>query len=255
MADRVNYDANNNDDQGNDWRAGGATKRAKNNHLRVLRAGAKTSFGAASGKCQNTSQAEPGVACALDCAPNADAWHLLDEDGQSIAASTSAPSSSNEQEFANESCAERRLTRRRSTDEKSQQPATTVEVRKRPRKKQASHEVDRRMMSGRQLQRQHQGEGELSRALVVACTALYALLPLASLIAFTTFIILLFTRYWPLTVLYYAYVIYDSKTCNRGEFRSTIFISIRHDPTRPPDGILTCTYCVPNYDTNRRPPH
>lgn len=54
--------------------------------------------------------------------------------------------------------------------------------------------------------------------LVYICTAIYSLLPLASLIAFITFMVLLFTRYYYVTLLYAGYVFWYRKACNTGKY-------------------------------------
>lgn len=58
--------------------------------------------------------------------------------------------------------------------------------------------------------------GRHSEALIYICTAIYSLLPLASLVTFLVFISLLFTRFYIITVIYYTYLILDRKTCNKG---------------------------------------
>lgn len=57
-----------------------------------------------------------------------------------------------------------------------------------------------------------------SRFLIYLCTVLYALIPLASTLALIGLIVLAFTSYWPITVAYLSYLIYDRNTCNRGKF-------------------------------------
>lgn len=56
-----------------------------------------------------------------------------------------------------------------------------------------------------------------SSTLIHICTVLYSLIPLASLLAFITLIILAFTRFWPITLIYYSCLILDRNTCNTGE--------------------------------------
>lgn len=55
-----------------------------------------------------------------------------------------------------------------------------------------------------------------SPKLVFLCTAIYSLLPVASTAAFITLVTLLFTRFYYISLLYFAYVFYDRKTCNKG---------------------------------------
>lgn len=55
-----------------------------------------------------------------------------------------------------------------------------------------------------------------SAALVFLCTAIYSLLPLASLLAALSLMSLLFTRFYYVTLAYMLYVLLDKNTCNRG---------------------------------------
>lgn len=59
-----------------------------------------------------------------------------------------------------------------------------------------------------------------SKRLIYLCTAIYSLMPLASITATLTLTyILIFTRYYYITLLYLSYLILDRKTCNRGGSR------------------------------------
>lgn len=68
----------------------------------------------------------------------------------------------------------------------------------------------------------------LQRAIVFACTAIYSLLPLASLISLLILVVLLFTRFYYITLIYFAYVLWDRKTCNKGK-QCLITIRIIYD--------------------------
>lgn len=61
-------------------------------------------------------------------------------------------------------------------------------------------------------------EPRKSPALVYLCTAIYAILPAASILALCTLIGLLFTRFYFITIIYFAYILWDRNTCNRGKF-------------------------------------
>lgn len=57
-----------------------------------------------------------------------------------------------------------------------------------------------------------------SPALVHLCTAIYSLLPLASVVSALSLIALLFTRYYFVSLAYLMYVFLDKNTCNNGKF-------------------------------------
>lgn len=67
-----------------------------------------------------------------------------------------------------------------------------------------------------------QEDKALSPTLIYICTAIYSLLPVASTLATFTLIGLIFTRFYLLTVIYFAYVILDRNTCNTGEYLQLI---------------------------------
>lgn len=57
-----------------------------------------------------------------------------------------------------------------------------------------------------------------SPELVKLCVTLYALLPIAGFIATHLLLVLLFTRYWYVTLMYVVYLLWDKQSCNRGKF-------------------------------------
>lgn len=58
----------------------------------------------------------------------------------------------------------------------------------------------------------------VTRSLIFTCTAIYSLMPLASVLASLFLFGLLFTKYYLLTIVYFTYVYFDRKTWNSGEF-------------------------------------
>lgn len=130
-------------------------------------------------------------------------WHLLDVDGHSVAAS-STTSSSNEQDVVCELSSSERCQKRRPISRPVGMDKMASSCGK--------GETHRPIGAGQQLYEQ-----PLSPALVLVCTTLYALMPLASFLAFLALTWFLFTRYWPITVIYFAYLVLDAKTCNRGK--------------------------------------
>lgn len=48
-------------------------------------------------------------------------------------------------------------------------------------------------------------------------TAIYSLLPIVSCLALLTLSVLIFTRFYFISLIYFSYIIYDRNTCNRGE--------------------------------------
>lgn len=60
------------------------------------------------------------------------------------------------------------------------------------------------------------GQKNLSPLLVYTCTAIYSLLPLASILATFTLLALVLTRYYPITLIYLAHTLWKRKTFNRG---------------------------------------
>lgn len=53
--------------------------------------------------------------------------------------------------------------------------------------------------------------------LIYLCTAVYSLVPLASVFTTFTLVGLLFTKLYYVTLLYFAYVLWDRNTCNEGK--------------------------------------
>lgn len=66
-------------------------------------------------------------------------------------------------------------------------------------------------------EKQNQFNKPLSPFLIHLCTAIYSFLPLASLSALILLIVLLFTKYYYVTILYTLYAVWDRKTCNKGK--------------------------------------
>lgn len=65
-------------------------------------------------------------------------------------------------------------------------------------------------------------DGPYKSVLIYLCTAVYSLLPIASVLATFTLIALLFTRFFYVPLLYFAYIFCDRNTCNRGKFVEVI---------------------------------
>ena len=67
----------------------------------------------------------------------------------------------------------------------------------------------------------------LEPKLIRLCTTLYALIPLASLIAFNALLFLIVTRYWLIPLAYFTYLLLDRQSCNRGGRRWEAFYCSR----------------------------
>lgn len=140
-------------------------------------------------------------------ASESDDWHLLDVDEQSelSKSSSSIPSSQIDKSSANTASElSNSNNHNRSSNERTIMTSNGTSKLKVER-------INEHYLEVEPLDRH-----TLSPALVYFCTVLYSFLPLASLLTFFTLIYLLFTKFWLITVVYYSYLIFDAKTCNRG---------------------------------------
>lgn len=158
-------------------------------------------------------------------ASESDDWHLLDVDGQS---ESSVSSVSSYQEFASNNTP--RVDPKRRHLKRREQVAMTQEADAANMFKRTSvnsstsnnnnnnnnYQHDDEKSNSKYIEVEPADRDHLSPRLIYVCAALYSLLPLASLLTFVTLFILIFTKYWLVTIVYYSYLVFDAKTCNRG---------------------------------------
>jgi hypothetical protein len=134
-----------------------------------------------------------------------DDWCLLDNSEQSV---TSVPSSDQVESSKFDGKAGRQ---QRNKFEPIMAPSRSTKLRRNEDNNNNNKSYNPKYHDKEPLDR-----GNLSPTLIYISTIAYSLLPMASLLAFFTFVCLLFTKFWYITIIYYSYLIFDAKTCNRG---------------------------------------
>lgn len=82
----------------------------------------------------------------------------------------------------------------------------------------SGHEINSENRRPAYIDTKHPERDGYSPVFVFLSAALYSLLPMASAAASLTLLVMLFTRFYYIPLLYLAYILLDRNTCNRGEF-------------------------------------